>query len=75
MWSLLLKQHFTNHLLHVSFQKHDPSHIIFDLFRDSSIALDNNLVQILGCLDRVRLLVHPLQLFQSTALRFDTERD
>lgn len=45
----------------------------FNLLSDGTILLHDNLVQAEGSLDWVGLLVHPLQLFESTALRLDTE--
>lgn len=46
--------------------------ISLDLLSDGTILLHNNLVQAEGSLDGVGLLVHPLELLESTALGLDT---
>lgn len=46
------------------------SGIVLNFLSNSTIALDHNLVEVLGRLDWVGLLIHPLQLLESPTLRF-----
>jgi hypothetical protein len=48
------------------------SSIVGNFLGNGAILLKNNLVHIEGSLDGVGLLVNPLQLFQSSAVGFDT---
>jgi hypothetical protein len=48
------------------------SSIVLDLLSDRSIALNDNLIEALGRLDRVGLLVQPLKFLKSTALGLNT---
>jgi len=43
-----------------------------DLLRDTTIGLDNNLVDLERRLDGIGLVVHPFKLLEGTALRLDT---
>jgi hypothetical protein len=59
-------------LLIVVEQNSRLSGMIDNLLGDCSVGLLHNLVNVLGCLDRVRLLVDPSEFFEGTALGLDT---
>ena len=46
---------------------------INNFLRDLSVSLDNHLLDMLGSLDRLGLVVHPLELLESSALGLDAE--